>query len=270
MQESTVFRHIVEVLELISAVIYSLFLSICQTQPRRVVLYYHGVRDEDAQGFERQMVYLAGSCIVVKASQIIEAATDGERPVVAITFDDAFISVLENAIPVLKSHGLTATVFVPTGQLAQLPRWEMRDGQPDRFDAVMSERQIAEVAKDGFEVLSHAVSHTNLTEIDGARLEKEMKDSKHTLEKILGCEVCGISYPYGACNSRVCNAAKAAGYRLGFTIEPATVSTSTDLMQIGRFAVSPHDGLLKSKLKVTGAYQVVNSLRRIKRTLLRH
>ena len=216
------------------------------------------------------MAYLAKNYVVVKASHIKTAPIDSEKAVVAITFDDAFVSVLKNAIPVLKNHRFTATIFVPTGNLGQPPRWKMENDYPGKYEIVMNEEEIVQLEKDGFEVLSHTVSHANLTEIDGARLEKEMKDSKQTLERILGCEVCGISYPYGAYNSRVCNAAKEAGYRLGFTIEPAIVTSAADSLQIGRFAVSPQDGPFKFKLKVAGAYQAVNSLRRIKRRLLKH
>jgi hypothetical protein len=40
-------------------------------------------------------------------------------------------------------------------------------------------------------------------------------------------------------------------------------------MQIGRVVVSPRDSLFQFKLKVGGAYQVLISLRNIKRKLLK-
>jgi len=214
------------------------------------------------------MAYLAKNYVVVKASHIKTAPIDSEKAVVAITFDDAFVSVLKNAIPVLKNHRFTATIFVPTGNLGQPPRWKMENDYPDKYEIVMNEEEIVQLEKDGFEVLSHTVSHPNLTEIHSIPLQKELRESKQVLEKIVGHEVCGLSYPHGDYNATVCETARQVGYRFGFTIEPLAADSSPDDMKIGRFNVSPKDSLTKFKLKVSGAYAVVHYLRTIKRLLV--
>jgi hypothetical protein len=96
----------------------------------------------------------------------------------------------------------------------------------------------------------------------------ELKESKQALETILSHEVNAVSYPHGAYNSNVCEAAKQAGYEQAFTIQPLVVDESTNDMRIGRFAVSPKDGLFKFRLKVSGAYQVVRYLRILKKKLI--
>jgi len=88
------------------------------------------------------------------------------------------------------------------------------------------------------------------------------------LQKITGHEVLAVSYPHGAHDARVCNAAKRAGYRLGFTVEPQTVECSSDDMSLGRFAVSPRDSLTNFRLKVNGGYQVEKYSRRLKALLV--
>lgn len=260
-------KDIKDLLELICAALYAPFLFLIHESPLRTVIYYHSVSKADVPSFVKQMAYLAKKCSVVKPSKIKNMPSDKDRTLAAITFDDAFASVIENAVPILKEHGFPAGIFVPAGNLGQHPRWEIPDGCPDRYETVMSEEQIAELDKDGFEMFSHTLSHTMLTNVSINRLTKELKDSKNALEEIVGHHVLAVSYPYGAYDSRVCNAAKQTGYQLGFTIEPQIVNNCTGSMQIGRFRVSAQDSLLKFKLKVFGAYQVVKFLQQLQRIL---
>jgi len=214
------------------------------------------------------MVYLEKKCVMVKASHIKAAPMNGGKPVVAVTFDDAFVSVLENAIPVLRDHSLPAAIFVPTGNLGRQPGWKMPEDYSDKNEMVMSEQEIAQLDKDGFEILSHTVSHLSLTGIHESLLQNELEESKQALEKIIGHEVCGISYPHGDCNAAICETARQVGYQFGFTIEPLTAGRSPDDMKIGRFSVSPKDSFTKFRLKAGGAYEIVYYLRSIKRRLV--
>jgi len=253
-----------KIAKLLLAMAYSVILPFIRKKPYRIVLYYHGVREQDIEAFEKQMGYLASKCKVVRVSEILVAEADDFNVIAAITFDDAFVSVLRNGLPVLKKHELTASIFIPTGNLGQPPKWDIPEDSLDRNEVVMSKEQLADIDRDGFEVLSHTVSHCVLTDQDDRGLRSELSGSKLALERIVKRDVCGISYPHGAYDSRVCDAAKQTGYRLGFTIEPEIVNSLTDSMKIGRFVVSPRDNLLKFRLKVSGAYQVVKYLRGLK------
>lgn len=237
------------------SLIYAVFLLIIDKKPHRVIICYHNITKDDVDAFEQHIAHLSKECRVVKASEIkrVEAY---KRPVVAIMFDDAFAGVVENALPILRKHGLTAAVSVPTGNLGERPKWSLEAESSVVDEIVMTEQQIAELDRADFEVFSHTVSHPLLTEIENSRLEAELASSKRALEGIVGHEVVGITYPHGAYDNRVCEAARKAGYKLGFTIEPSVVDGTTDYLMIGRFLVSPGDSLIKFKLKVRGAYQV--------------
>ena len=259
-----------ELIQIILGLVYAVFLSLTQKKPSRVVIYYHSLKRMEVRQFERQMTYLANRCKVVRLSEIRTAPVARRGNLVAITFDDAFVSVFENAVPVLKKHCFSAGIFVPTGNIGQSPRWKMPENSTDKNETVMSQRQISELSDDGFEILSHTVSHSLLTQMSEDKLRFELTESKKKLEEMVQCEVVGISYPHGAHDRRVCSAAKDAGYKLGFTIEPITVDCSPDDLKIGRFAVSAADSMLKFRLKVNGAYQVVKYLRGWKRYLCRN
>jgi hypothetical protein len=100
-------------------------------------------------------------------------------------------------------------------------------------------------------------------------LKTELGDSKSKLEQILGHEVTSITYPFGSCNERVCEAAAQAGYKFGFSVEPNPVSKSTNPLCIGRFKVLPGESLIRFRLKVQGAYRAAGFLRRVKRMIIR-
>jgi len=259
-----------DLIEFICAAIYYIYLSIFRNKPVRVLIYYHGIRNIEAGTFAEQMVYLAKNCIVVKPSEIKNSNVGPKSVIVGITFDDAFVSVMENAVPILREYGLPAGIFVPVGNLGQKPRWEMPVNCSDRDEIVMNEEQIAELDKDGFEIFSHTVSHPVLTKIDDVRLETELAESRRALERLVNHAVVGVSYPHGACDARVCNVAQRCGYKLGFTIEPSTIESNTDNLRIGRFSVSPRDSLFKFKLKVNGAYEAVGLLGVLKTSLTRY
>ncbi len=203
------------------------------------------------------MKYLAQKYAVVKPSAIKTAPLDPSRCCVAITFDDAFANLLDNALPVLKALHLPAAICTPAGNLGQMPRWHIADSCDDKNVSIINAQQLSQLDKDGFEIFSHSMSHPELAILDDAVLAYELTCSKQLLRDILAHEVIAISYPHGSFDDRVITAAKKAGYQLGFTIEPTMFDTSTNDLQIPRTFVSPADSLLKFKLKTTGAYQVL-------------
>jgi GT2 family glycosyltransferase/peptidoglycan/xylan/chitin deacetylase (PgdA/CDA1 family) len=259
-------RFIVNTIEFLCAGTYFIISSVVRRKPVVLTIYYHSVPDSQLAQFEKQIEFLAGHCRVVAPSQIKSTPAETNRTVIAITFDDGFISVFRNALPVLKKHGLPSAIFVPSGYISKKSGWQMY-GEGDE-ENVMTGEQIKAASLMDCEILSHTVTHSMLTSLSSETLREEFVRSRQDLERILGRDINIVCYPYGAYNSRVCDAAKDAGYRLGFTTEPNIINEKMDDYEIGRFAVSAGDGLLKFKLKVSGAYVVSNYLRFAKRKLL--
>lgn len=262
-------RGVINTIEFLLAAIYAMVLVLMCRQKRRVVIYYHGVRNAERPGFERQVSYLAKHYRVLNLTELMRTPDNGKKGLVAITFDDGFISVVKNGWPILKKYGLRATMFMPVGNLGQCPQWFVGDPWGhDRSELVMGRELVAKLDSEGFEMLSHTVSHAVLTELGTDHLEVELVQSRQKLEEIVGHEVAIISYPLGKYNEKVAAVAKQAGYQYGFTVEPFTVDDSPGEMEIGRFIVNPNMSMLKFRLKVSGAYQVTSHLRNIKARLL--
>lgn len=128
-----------------------------------------------------------------------------------ITFDDGYSSVYKHAIPEICRRGMSATVFVVAGAIGGINEWDYKIG--DRQEQIMSAQQIREISDLGLEIGSHTLTHPHLTSLDEQALKRELIDSKHKLEDLIGKEVAGFSYPYGDYDERVLAATATAGYK---------------------------------------------------------
>ena len=248
---------------------YSMYMNMSKINKRKVVLYYHELKKEHIPGFRRQVKFIADTFKVVKPSQILSTEPGEDENLVAITIDDAFESVYQNALPILKEYDLPAAIFAPVNRLGEPAGWhQTNNSQADKFN-VMTHEQLIDIDKQGFEIFSHTCTHPMLTEIDDESLKHEVKESKRILEQLLEHEVEAISYPYGDYNLKVCAAAKQAGYKLGFTVFPSMVNQNTDPMMIGRFRVDPDESPAIFKLKCRGAFHGLISLYAIRSIIFR-
>ena len=165
--------------------------------------------------FSSQLDYLAArGWREVALADVAERARSGEtstRDEFAVTFDDGYLSVYQHAYPALVRRGLTATVYVVADTIGGINVWDRRAG--DQKEDMMSAEQVREMSDAGFEIGSHSLTHPRLTDLDDDQLRRELVDSKHKLEDIVGKEVSSFSYPYGDLNDRVVAAAVDAGYR---------------------------------------------------------
>lgn len=152
-------------------------------------------------------------------SEAVTAHASG--PTVAVTFDDAFATVLEHAAPVLASLGLPGTVFVVTdfADSGRTLAWDGIDcwagGEHDSELRGMSWPELQRLEQAGWEVGAHTRTHPHLTTLDDYALARELRESRAACERALGHRVTSIAYPYGEIDDRVIRAAVAAGYTTG-------------------------------------------------------
>src|SRR6185295_16311428 len=104
------------------------------------ILTYHSIDSSGSvistspEKFRQQMEILAKSAFqVLPLKGLVQQIRENKeipKNAVAITFDDGFRNVFENAFPVLKQYGFPATVFLVTSFCEKNNRWS---GQPDRI-----------------------------------------------------------------------------------------------------------------------------------------
>ncbi len=228
-----------------------------------VVLTYHGVAEADVPLFERQMQTLSKQARSVFPDEV---ADQTDRPAVAVTFDDAFQSVFDRALPILKKYRIVSTIFVPTGSIGGAPKWIAGTRAKD-LGPVASEQTLKALDSALVRIGSHTVTHPRLSTLDQERLTWELESSKRALEALAGAPVQMLSLPFGSGTPGVVDAANRAGYRRVFANVPVSGGDATGLM--GRINVTPHDWPIEFALKLNGAYGWMAFAVPAKRTLSR-
>jgi peptidoglycan/xylan/chitin deacetylase (PgdA/CDA1 family) len=183
----------------------------------------------------------------------------------AVTFDDAFASVLRLGFPILTELGLPGTAFVPTAfPDAGLPlRWagiEQWLGGPHRAELEpMTWEELRRLADAGWEIGSHTRTHPHLTQLGDEGLAAELRGSREDCESRLGGSCASIAYPFGDVDRRVVAAAASAGYSAGGAL-PArlTPPRALDWPRVGIYHV---DAQWRFQLKVSPALRRVRGSR---------
>jgi peptidoglycan/xylan/chitin deacetylase (PgdA/CDA1 family) len=201
---------------------------------------YLSVRPED---FALQLSYLrSGGFTSLRNADLARLCQTGSalpaRPVV-LTFDDGFADLHQQALPLLASHGVTGTLFVTTGWIAdgRQPRAPGPGRVSTPGSGMLSWSQIEEIAAAGIEIGAHTLTHPQLDQLGPAMLRTELQDSKHQLEDRLGMAVTGLSYPFGYSSPRVLAAAAAAGYSYACVVTNRLASESDDQLSLPRVTI---------------------------------
>lgn len=244
----------ISLLYFIGAALSRFVLQILGRSPKQqlIILYYHAIPTNYRSNFVHQMELLR------RAARVLPASYRGNLPTgkqnVAITFDDAFVSVAENALPELAARGFHSTIFVPAGLLGGRPTWAMETGNLDADETVMSAEQIATLSSPLVTLGSHSNTHPRLSRLIPADARNEIEGSRSKLQGLTAEEVGMFAFPYGDYDASTLELCRGAGYEYVFSITPQPVDTTIHEFVRGRVKVEPFDGRLEFFLKYNGAY----------------
>jgi len=172
--------------------------------------------------------------------------------VVGITFDDGYRNNLENALPVLKRHGFTATCYGVSGLIGGTNIWDK--GVVDE-KALMSLQDWQLWHASGMDVGSHTRSHAKLIELPLHDARAEIFNSKLELEQAVGCEVRHFCYPYGWFRPEHAQMVRDAGYFTATTTHRGRVYVGDDPHVLRRIMVARATNPLQFLMKITTTYE---------------
>ena len=175
-----------------------------------VILCYHALSHSlddypfrtRADAFARQLDRLAATFELVGIERAVDLWDGGafaqrNRPVAAVTFDDAYAEVAEFATPVLERHGIAAGLFAAHNQIR-------RGGATH-----LSEAGLRDLARDPhWRVGAHGLSHDSLYSLQQPDLEAEVAGSLAWLADLLGQPPFAFAYPQGKVSHRVVETAR--------------------------------------------------------------
>jgi peptidoglycan/xylan/chitin deacetylase (PgdA/CDA1 family) len=251
-----------------------------------LVLCYHNVvsGEHDRSGdpelhvprerFERQVHWLRDHYDIVSLRELTERLAAGAtlRSAAAITFDDGYTGVVEQAVPLLDRLGIPATVFV----VAEAPGrsagfwWDQPDVvkslTPARRDgwlkhlrgdesAILSEIQASAEGSlpashrpagwamirahlgSAIDIGAHSATHRSLPTLTDAELQREVVGSRAALHQATGMWPEFFAYPYGLWDGRVRAAVRDAGYRAAFSLRAGLNGATADPWSLRRVNV---------------------------------
>ncbi|MGH7988537.1 MAG: polysaccharide deacetylase family protein [Candidatus Binataceae bacterium] len=208
------------------------------------VIYYHQVKLPDRGRFARQMDHLLRWSAPVRADFNAPLAPGSHS--VAVTFDDGWVSFVENALPELERRNIPATVFMITNFMGS-----KLDDDPN--ERLMSAQELKSIPSTLVTIGSHTLTHCMLTSVDEDEAKRQLSESRATLRHLLEREVDLFAFPFTVYNSHLLELCRETGYARAFTGRPCFARPGE--FETGRVRVDPSDSLLEFHLKLMGAYR---------------
>ncbi len=240
----------------------------------KVLLYHRIVGDEaisrknwmcvHTERFRRQMTLLERWGFTTITLNDYRLFLKGEinlpaKPVI-LTFDDGYLDTYENAFPILQELGMRAIVFAIGDRNIRTNYWDRATGMPEV--PLMDGRQLVEMHEAGFEIGSHTMTHSSLTQVPEDRAWEEISRSRMVLEILLHDSVVSFAYPYGRVNEGVKRMVAHAGYESACGVVSGPAAFGTDVFDIRRMSIFNTTTAFRYALCLLTPYQYYAVLRR--------
>lgn len=210
--------------------------AVAQDEDSAVILMYHRFGNEKypstnirLEQFEAQLSELKKAKYnIVPLDVIVTAFKKGDKlppRSIAITIDDAYSSILENAWPRLRKANIPFTLFVSTEPVSQ------------NIPGYMSWQQIRDLRDNPLVTIGHhSHSHGYLLNMSSKHIIADMEKANAIYQKELGAIPDIFAYPYGEFGPSVENILKKQGIKAAFGQYSSVASSYTDLFHLPRFS----------------------------------
>lgn len=225
-----------------------------------ILMYHHiamnpGPNAVSPENFSRQMEMIRQDGREVVSMDAYAHRVHKGQPVdhlIAITFDDAYRSFQEHALPILELNGFPATVYVPTDFVGQSNVWD------DGAYPIMDWTALREVSHgQGVSIGSHGMGHRHMRTLDDATLKEKTSKSRDLLQHELQVEIRHFSYPYGQLRDydhRCVDAVREAGYESAVSTLWGWNGGTPHPFELQRLEIEPIDDMQRFASKISRNY----------------
>ncbi len=248
-------RHIIFFNFFLTIITNILFSSYSLAQDSVSIIMYHRFGEPNYPSTNIQMEKFESHIIELKnpkynimgLSKIIDELKAGnELPdfTVALTIDDAFISVYNNAWPILLENKIPFTIFVATDPIDQ------------GLNGYMNWDQIRELKKNGVEIGSQTKSHPHMHRLSEEDMRNEINYSNSRFLEELGEKPILFAYPYGEYNLTSKKIAE-ENFIAAFGQQSGSAHPSIGFHELPRFAMNESYGSLDRLIEAANTLPLV-------------
>lgn len=180
-----------------------------------------------------QMEYLKKHFTIISLADMCDMLAGKKsygKPVVAITFDDGYMSMLKlRDVP--SRIGATPTVFVLSSP-EQVNRAQLMSDEQ-----LMTDDQVAQLQQSGWDIGCHSATHADFSSLSQDEARREIVDAKQTLENKIGGVVSFFAYPKGVYTKTIIPLVQQAQFRAGFSMDDDIVAKESPMYTLPRIGV---------------------------------
>jgi len=221
-----------------------LVISTSRADDHAVALIYHHISDDTPRltsvspaVFERHLRYLDEHNFTIwPLGRILDALDQGQNlpaNTVALTFDDAYLSIYTEAFPRLRKRNWPFTVFVSS------------EGIDRNYAGYLNWEQLRELARAGVEIGNHSHSHAHLLrrqkgEPTGrwkVRVRTDIQTAADRIKAETGSASSLFAYPYGEYSHALKAIVNSLGYR-GIAQQSGAIGRHSDFLALPRFPMA--------------------------------
>ncbi len=207
-----------------------------QNEDSAIILMYHRFGEEKFPStnitltqFEAHLAELKNKKYnIVPLDEIVTAFRNKEKlppRTIAITIDDAYLSILHNAWPKLKAANIPFTLFVSTEPVSQ------------NIKGYMTWPQIRSLAEDPLVTIGHhAHSHGHLIYMTEQQATRDLETASEIYQKQLGMTPDIFAHPFGEFSPEIENILKKNGLKAAFGQYSSAASSDSNPYSLPRFA----------------------------------
>jgi peptidoglycan/xylan/chitin deacetylase (PgdA/CDA1 family) len=221
--------------------LFALLIVICPARAGVVLLYHHvsdstpAITSTSPALFERQLDIIEEEGFrVLPLEKLVNAAINGksDEKYLAITFDDAYLSIYERAFPMLTARGWPFTIFVATDLVGANPAY------------YLNWQQLAEMADQGATIANHSHTHNHLNRrLQGESREAWRLRNRNDIER--AAEILSshgyrdriFAIPYGEYTLDLLSQLEKLGY-IAFGQQSGAIGPQSNLQLLPRFPIS--------------------------------